>query len=306
MTRGKGEVNYQSTAKNQKMTRGKGEVNYPARKRKELLAAWDLYAHTLAAANYNANLALFCREKQVNESTFRQWLKKKDEKGLEPSSSILKWVVNELKVRSLDVNDVINYTSVNFPNLHSGKSYHAQRSVAYRIIDKAKARMQGYHHTDQNRYGIVPAYSLRSTHESLPEALLSTQIEKYETNGKGFSVRVLTDIKRFQFVMEYVGEVVDTQQLLSNMDKGKNKYVVHLVDDYYIDAERLGNLSRFINHSCRPNSELKLWIVHRVPHRVICARPNMRNGEKLSFHYGHEYSVGTCLCADCSNGCNEK
>lgn len=58
------------------------------------------------------------------------------------------------------------------------------------------------------------------------------------------------------FIDEYMGEVIDQQQMLKRMNTKSyknNNYMVQLTHDEIIDATRKGNITRFINHSCEPN-----------------------------------------------------
>ena len=65
---------------------------------------------------------------------------------------------------------------------------------------------------------------------------------------------------RGQFVMEYVGEVLDFR-LFKSRTKQYSKagqehfYFMAINPEEIIDATIKGNISRFINHSCDPNCE---------------------------------------------------
>lgn len=68
------------------------------------------------------------------------------------------------------------------------------------------------------------------------------------------------------FVIEYVGELIDTDEKDRRMEKKmKNKekdfYFLTIEGDLYVDAEPSGNLARFINHSCDPNCETRKMTV---------------------------------------------
>lgn len=65
---------------------------------------------------------------------------------------------------------------------------------------------------------------------------------------------------RGEFIMEYVGEVVDPKDFRRrakeySKDKNRHYYFMALKSDQIIDATMKGNISRFINHSCDPNAE---------------------------------------------------
>lgn len=78
------------------------------------------------------------------------------------------------------------------------------------------------------------------------------------TPHRGFGAVCAKDIPEDFFVIEYVGELIDSAELNRRMnDKlGKNEkefYFLTIESDLYVDAGPAGNLARFINHSCDPN-----------------------------------------------------
>jgi SET domain-containing protein len=58
-------------------------------------------------------------------------------------------------------------------------------------------------------------------------------------------------------INEYVGEVIDYKEMCNRLRKKEYanlNYLVQLNSDEIIDSTSKGNLTRFINHSCDPNS----------------------------------------------------
>jgi len=58
-------------------------------------------------------------------------------------------------------------------------------------------------------------------------------------------------------ISEYVGEVIDYNEMCNRLTKKEYKnlnYLVQLNPDEIIDSTSKGNITRFINHSCDPNS----------------------------------------------------
>jgi len=63
-------------------------------------------------------------------------------------------------------------------------------------------------------------------------------------------------------VIEYVGEVIDAEELEKRMDSyqaDRHFYFLTLTGSECIDASKKGNLARFINHSCSPNCMTQKW-----------------------------------------------
>ncbi|KAF5955000.1 hypothetical protein HYC85_007856 [Camellia sinensis] len=92
---------------------------------------------------------------------------------------------------------------------------------------------------------------------------------------KGYGLQLLEDISEGQFLIEYVGEVLDMQAYEARQReyaaKGhKHFYFMTLNGSEVIDACAKGNLGRFINHSCDPNCRTeKSNKKHSSPKTVI-------------------------------------
>lgn len=100
----------------------------------------------------------------------------------------------------------------------------------------------------------------RFTNRNYPEV----QLKHFES--KGWGLLALQDIKRDTFIIEYVGEVIDTEEFQrrfyqSVKDKEENFYFLKLDNGLYIDSGIRGNEARFINHSCEPNCIPQKWTV---------------------------------------------
>lgn len=83
-----------------------------------------------------------------------------------------------------------------------------------------------------------------------------------ETGAKGYGLFAMEDIQAGQFIIEYVGEVIDKvefQKRFETINDG-NFYFFALEEKVYIDARIYGNESRFSNHSCEPNAVGERWI----------------------------------------------
>ena len=76
---------------------------------------------------------------------------------------------------------------------------------------------------------------------------------------------------------EYRGEVIDKDECTQRLHMkaaGRNGdpgavYYAALGGDLILDAERMGSVARFANHSCEPNCLLETWSVLGEPRIVI-------------------------------------
>ncbi|TVU49503.1 hypothetical protein EJB05_00816, partial [Eragrostis curvula] len=101
------------------------------------------------------------------------------------------------------------------------------------------------------------------------------------------------EIKKGEFVIEYVGEVIDDrtceQRLWKMRRQGHtNFYLCEVSSNMIIDATNKGNMSRFINHSCEPNTEMQKWSVDGETRVGIFALRNIKKGEELTYDYNLE------------------
>ncbi|PAN06989.1 hypothetical protein PAHAL_1G303300 [Panicum hallii] len=94
------------------------------------------------------------------------------------------------------------------------------------------------------------------------------KIKIVKTERCGWGAVALEPLEKGDFVIEYVGEVIDDaiceQRLWDIRDRGdKNFYMCEISKDFTIDATFKGNASRFLNHSCEPNCKLEKWLTVR-------------------------------------------
>ena len=132
------------------------------------------------------------------------------------------------------------------------------------------------------------------------------QVKVIETPGKGFGLFVCEDLKPGNLIIEYVGEVVDQEQMGRRAEKyaklgQPHFYFMTLRPNQIIDATCKGNLSRFMNHSCSPNSETQKWIVGGRIKIGLFALKAIKAGSELTFDYkfvrfGNEPQK--CLCGE--------
>jgi hypothetical protein len=114
--------------------------------------------------------------------------------------------------------------------------------------------------------------------------------------GLGLFTRV--PIKKGQFIIRYRGRKI----LTATTDDLDNRYMFEINSRWTIDGAGRSNIARYINHSCRPNSEVYI-VGHAIKVRAI---KNIKPGSELSYNYGRNYvdmfikPVG-CKCQACES-----
>ncbi|OMO57166.1 hypothetical protein COLO4_35487 [Corchorus olitorius] len=129
---------------------------------------------------------------------------------------------------------------------------------------------------------------------------------KWDKCGKkGFGLRMLENISAGQFLIEYVGEVLDMQAFEARQKEyaargQRHFYFMTLNGSEVIDACVKGNLGRFINHSCDPNCRTEKWMVDGEICIGLFALRDIKKGEELTFDYNHVRVFGAaakkCHC----------
>ncbi|HUI70437.1 MAG TPA: SET domain-containing protein [Spirochaetia bacterium] len=98
-------------------------------------------------------------------------------------------------------------------------------------------------------------------------------------------------------IIEYTGVLLPTEEA----DRRGGRYLFRVNSRWTIDGRGRENLSRYINHSCKPNCVAYT----RGKKVIIYSRRRIAPGEELCYHYGKEYfdayiKPRGCLCEACA------
>ncbi|XP_062928721.1 histone-lysine N-methyltransferase SUV39H2-like [Mobula hypostoma] len=115
------------------------------------------------------------------------------------------------------------------------------------------------------------------------------------SDGRGWGIKTLQKIKKNSFVMEYVGEVITSEEAERRGRFYDSKGITYLFDldyvedEYTVDAARFGNISHFVNHSCDPNLQVYNVFIDsldtRLPRIALFSTRTIKAGEELTFDY---------------------
>jgi len=132
----------------------------------------------------------------------------------------------------------------------------------------------------------------------------------FRTENVGWGLRTTQDIKKGDFVIEYVGELIDeaecNRRMEIKMDKGDTTFYFLTIDkERIIDAGPAANHARFMNHSCQPNCETQKWVVNGQTKVGLFAICDIPAGSELTFNYnldcrGNEKMQCRCNSENCS------
>ncbi|XP_066394087.1 histone-lysine N-methyltransferase ASHH3-like isoform X2 [Miscanthus floridulus] len=138
--------------------------------------------------------------------------------------------------------------------------------------------------------------------------LKKTKLIKTEKCGHGLVAE--DEIKKREFVIEYVGEVIDDRTCENRLWTMKrlndtNFYLCEVSSNMVIDATNKGNLSRFINHSCEPNTKMQKWTVDGETRVGIFALRDIKIGEELTYDYKFVQFGAAQVCHCGSSNCRK-
>ncbi|EDW69436.1 histone-lysine N-methyltransferase Set2 [Drosophila virilis] len=131
----------------------------------------------------------------------------------------------------------------------------------------------------------------------------------FRTEKKGCGITAELQIPPGEFIMEYVGEVIDSEEFerrqhLYSEDRNRHYYFMALRGEAIIDATTKGNISRYINHSCDPNAETQKWTVNGELRIGFFSVKTILPGEEITFdyqyqRYGRDAQRCYCESANC-------
>ncbi|XP_054158778.1 uncharacterized protein LOC128957087 [Oppia nitens] len=112
----------------------------------------------------------------------------------------------------------------------------------------------------------------------------------YKTTGRGWGVLTTKKIQRYDFVLQYLGRILDSQQTYYRYD---DTYMFNIDEEFcgqtvFIDAKYYANISRFVNHSCEPNLSSHMTVLgngEQIPRIAFFANRDIKPYEELTYDY---------------------
>ncbi|PVU97048.1 hypothetical protein BB561_000806 [Smittium simulii] len=127
----------------------------------------------------------------------------------------------------------------------------------------------------------------------------TVRLQIFRTRFKGWGIRTLQTLQKGQFVAEYVGEIITNKEAEKRGRENDKLGCTYLFDldfetpagaasEYTIDAEKYGNITHFLNHSCAPNLKIRAAYVNHWDKKL----------HKLAFFTTERIPAGTELTFD--------
>ncbi len=119
---------------------------------------------------------------------------------------------------------------------------------------------------------------------------------KVKKSKTGLGLFADENLSKGQCVIEYVGREISEREKYTS----RSKYLFEINSKITIDGQDRKNKARYINHSCRPNCEIKI----KNKKIFVMSLKKIKKGEELTYDYGEEYfdehiKPKGCRCCKC-------
>jgi uncharacterized protein len=104
------------------------------------------------------------------------------------------------------------------------------------------------------------------------------EIKPSPIEGRGCFARV--HIARGKKIAEYTGEKISNREAKRRAGRRRLR-ICEINDRWSLDGSRGGNGTHYINHSCEPNSYMKIL----YDHILLLALRDIRSGEEITLDY---------------------
>ncbi|XP_072454726.1 histone-lysine N-methyltransferase SETMAR isoform X2 [Notamacropus eugenii] len=130
---------------------------------------------------------------------------------------------------------------------------------------------------------------------------LQFSLQVFKTEKKGWGLRTLEFIPKGRFVCEYAGEILGSAEACRRI-RGQAEhdfnYIIAVREhirngqmiETFVDPAHIGNVGRFLNHSCEPNLLMIAVRIHSmVPRLALFAARDILPKEELSYDYSGRF-----------------
>lgn len=127
----------------------------------------------------------------------------------------------------------------------------------------------------------------------------------FQTGDRGFGLKTGQSIERGSFICEYAGEVIGREEAKRRARQDSTNYIFVLKEHFsdstietVVDPTCIGNIGRYINHSCQANAAvIPVRVDSPIPRLAIFATSNINENEEITYDYCNGgVGIGTTLC----------
>ncbi|KAL5112058.1 Histone-lysine N-methyltransferase H3 lysine-36 specific [Taenia crassiceps] len=139
------------------------------------------------------------------------------------------------------------------------------------------------------------------------------------TTNRGVGLKVMQPVAKSALVIEYVGEVISVAEANRRLAKGiaacnaaaatthnsellPSTHLLRFTSNLVIDASRVGNEARFVNHSCEPNAMCRVYNVDGTLRLGLFAMRYLEEQEEVTIDY-RQAQLLDCYFMNATNVC---
>ncbi|KAK6635570.1 hypothetical protein RUM44_000823 [Polyplax serrata] len=142
-------------------------------------------------------------------------------------------------------------------------------------------------------------------------------LELFDAGSKGLGLKSKRKISRGSFICEYAGEVIGLEEAIRRQNHRTEMNYVFVLKEYAgqslssvtcVDPSLIGNIGRYINHSCQPNAAVvPVRVNDSIPWLCVFAIRDIEANEEICYDYsGNENAMNEniernrkpCLCRE--------
>lgn len=127
--------------------------------------------------------------------------------------------------------------------------------------------------------------------EEILQAKKPSVVVRFIEEDIGYGVFCLQDIKRGDFIGEYVGLLRKRRKRKDQKNSYCFEYLIGETQKtpFTIDAQDMGNFTRFMNHSFSGNCDPMLIFHGGIMKVILYANQDIQKGSQITYHYGPDY-----------------
>ena len=157
-----------------------------------------------------------------------------------------------------------------------------------KLSSKIRSQIEGLYkkgHLSVQQIWFGSYYKSEILHPQIPDIVL-----KFINPELGWGVFADRDFKKMEMICQYSGILRKSKK-----EDKTNAYCFEytlangIKTPFTIDAQECGGISRFINHSQKPNLQSSLATIDFLNYILLIANKDIKKGEQLCYDYGPDY-----------------
>jgi hypothetical protein len=138
-----------------------------------------------------------------------------------------------------------------------------------------------------NPFGVQAKWQGIELNRELTENRVKGVVIKWVDEAIGYGAFASRSFERGAFIGEYTGILHPYRFFYSSLNPYCFRYPTFnfFFNTFYVDAEKMGNETRFMNHSETPSCEPWAAYHNNLLHIIIKAKREIKEGEELTFCY---------------------